>query len=83
MKYHSMCMCIFVVAVCNSSLENLHCRFRELLLEFSACEDNSEVLLETLDPLLERLSLSPGQLKNDGWGLDVTQLCIRVQGEVR
>ena len=56
-------------------------RFNELLLEFSSCEDNSEVLLESLDPLIEKPSFSPDSYqKQPVGGLAASQLCTWVQG---
>ena len=57
------------------------CRFSELLVEFSSCEDNSEVLLEFLDPLIEKPSFSPDNyLKQRDGGSAASQLCSWVQG---
>lgn len=56
-------------------------RFSELLLEFSSCEDNSEVLLESLDPLIEKDTFSPDNyLKQPVGGKAASQLCMWVQG---
>ena len=56
-------------------------RFSELLLEFSSCEDNSEVLLESLDPLIEKPSFSPDSYqKQPVGGLAASQLCTWVTG---
>lgn len=56
-------------------------RFSELLLEFSSCEDNSEVLLESLDPLIEKATFSPDNyLKQPVGGKAASQLCMWVQG---
>lgn len=56
-------------------------RFSELLLEFSSCEDNSEVLLESLDPLIEKPSFSPDSYqKQPVGGVAASQLCTWVQG---
>ena len=75
---------VMVVTVASCRGDLLHgfilCRFRELLFEFSACEDNSEMLVEALDPLLER---PPGQLKSEGGGVAVAQLHSWVQGVLR
>ena len=57
------------------------CRFSELLLEFSSCEDNSEILLESLDPLIEKSSFSPDRYqKQPVGGIAASQLCMWVQG---
>ena len=71
---------VIVVMVIYYSHGFILCRFRELLFEFSACEDNSEMLVEALDPLLER---PPGQLKSEGGGVAVAQLHSWVQGVLR
>ena len=56
-------------------------RFSELLLEFSSCEDNSEILLESLDPLIEKSSFSPDSYqKQPVGGIAASQLCTWVQG---
>ena len=56
-------------------------RFSELLLEYSGSEDNSEVLLESLDPLIEKPSFSPDwYLEQPVGGLAASQLCSWVQG---
>ncbi|KAL5499629.1 hypothetical protein EMCRGX_G011081 [Ephydatia muelleri] len=60
-------------------------RFRELLLQSSESEENSETILCALDPLLEKLSSSEPQLreKNPEAGLAAAQLCSWVQGMIR
>jgi hypothetical protein len=56
-------------------------RFSELLLEFSSSEDNSEVLLESLDPLIEKPSFSPDSYqKQPVGGVAASQLCTWVTG---
>ena len=76
MVLFSMVMVAMVIYYMVSS-----CRFRELLFEFSACEDNSEMLVEALEPLLERPP--SGQLKSEGGGVAVAQLHSWVQGVLR
>ena len=52
-----------------------------MLLEFSRCEDNTEVLLEALDPLIEKSTFSPDSyLKQPVGGKAASQLCTWVQG---
>ena len=51
------------------------------MLEFSSCEDNSEILLESLDPLIEKTSFSPDiYLEQPVGGKAASQLCGWVQG---
>ncbi len=59
------------------------CRFHELLLEFSACEENSEVLLESLESLIMKPSFSSESLsKHKTVGVAASQLYSWVEGVV-
>ena len=50
-------------------------------MEFSSCEDNSEVVLEALDPLIEKPTFSPDSyLKQPAGGKAASQLCSWVEG---
>lgn len=59
-------------------------RFRELLLEFSAHEENSETLLEVLDPMIMKPSFSAESFsRHPTVGLAASQLSMWVQGVLR
>ena len=84
------CACVRVVYACVTVLCFIlgwggGYRFRELLLQSSESEENSETILCALDPLLEKLSSSEPQLreKNPEAGLAAAQLCSWVQGMIR
>ena len=54
------------------------------MLEFSAHEENSEVLLEALDPVIMKPSFSAESFsEHPTVGLAASQLCMWVQGVVR
>ena len=55
-------------------------RFCELLLEFGACEDNSDIVLEALDPLVEKPTFTPEHFTNHTGGRSAPQLCAWIQG---
>lgn len=60
------------------------CRFRELLLEFSANEDHSETLLEVLDPMIMKPSFSAESFsRHPSVGVAASQLSMWVQGVVK
>ena len=60
-------------------------RFRELLLQSTESEDNSETILCALDPIMEKLSSNEAQMreKNPEAGLAASQLCSWVQGMIK
>jgi len=56
-------------------------RFCELLLEFSAHEDNSDALLEALDPINAKPTFTEENFaQHQNIGLAASQLCAWVQG---
>ena len=58
-------------------------RFRELLLEFSAQEDNSDALLEALDPINAKPTFTEENFaQHKTFGLAASQLCSWVQGVI-
>ena len=59
----------------------LYFRFCELLLEFSAHEDNSDTLLEALDPINAKPTFTQENFsQHQNFGLAASQLCAWVQG---
>ena len=58
-------------------------RFRELLLSRSTMEDDSETIIESVNPILNRVGLSVDELSRHPGGLAATQLLGWVQGVVR
>ena len=58
-------------------------RFRELLLGRSTMEDDSETIIESVNPILNRVGLSVDELGHHPGGLAATQLLGWVQGIVR
>lgn len=70
--------------MCNHLNSHSSVRFRELLLEFSGNEENSETLLEALDPVIMKPSFSAERLaQHPTVGLAASQLSLWVQGVVR
>ena len=58
-------------------------RFQELLLGQSQIEDNSETILESVEPITSRVALSVDELGTYPGGLAATQLLEWVQGVVK
>ena len=65
---------------CSTDPFSIFCRFRELLLEYSGREDNSETLLEVLDPVVMKPSFSTESFaKHPIVGMAASQLSEWVQ----
>ncbi len=55
-------------------------RFCELLMEYGACEDNSDLVLESLEPLMQQPTFSPQAFTQYPGGKAAAQLASWVQG---
>ena len=49
-------------------------------MEFGACEDNSEVVLEALDPLMQKPTFTPNHFTQHTSGQAASQLCSWIRG---
>ena len=49
-------------------------------MEFGACEDNSDIVLEALDPLVEKPTFTPEHFTHHSGGRAASQLCAWIQG---
>ena len=81
-----VCACVHV-CVCSQDkklcVSNSCCcvsRLCELLMEFGACEDNSEVVLEALDPLMQKPTFTPDHFTQYTGGQAASQLCSWIRG---
>lgn len=59
---------------------NITYRFCELLMEFGASEDNSDVILEALNPLVDKPTFNSEEFSQFTGGKGASQLCSWVQG---